>query len=87
MNLRDFARGKPCQVRLFGICNFDETTTVLAHIRRGGVAGVGRKPHDLVGVHACSDCHRAIDVTGEATDTDILEALCRTLEVVGNERD
>ncbi|MCB7129981.1 MAG: DUF1364 family protein, partial [Candidatus Brocadiales bacterium] len=39
-DLREFAEGKECQLRLIGICNFDPATTVLAHVRRGGVAGM-----------------------------------------------
>ena len=89
MNLRTFAKGKDCQVRIPGVCNFDPATTVLAHIRRGGVAGVGQKPPDLCGVHACSSCHDALDGRSgpmkEASDTDILEALCRTLALVSKE--
>jgi hypothetical protein len=86
MNLRKFARDKPCQVRAPGICNFNPETTVLAHIRRGGVAGVGQKPADIIGVHACSNCHDLIDGRRPHTINDldgiILDALCRTLAVV-----
>lgn len=86
MDLRKFAKGKQCQVRIVGHCNFNPETTVLAHIRRGGVGGMGSKPSDLIGVHACSDCHDIIDgrvpFPREDLDTHILEALCRTLSVV-----
>lgn len=61
MNLRKLARNRPCQVRLSGICNGDPATTVLAHYRLSGTCGVGIKPHDLLGAHACSACHDAID--------------------------
>ena len=86
MNLREFARGKPCQLRIPGVCNFNPETTVLAHIRRGGIGGVGVKPPDICGVHACSACHDYIDgrVPREIRDLDtyILEGLCRTLNAV-----
>lgn len=86
MNLRKFAQGKPCQLRIVGVCNFDPETTVLAHIRRGGVAGMGQKPPDICGIHACSNCHDWLDSrrprTIDGADTYILEGLVRTLAVV-----
>jgi ferredoxin len=78
--LRSFAQGKPCMVRIAGVCNHDPETTVLAHIRRGGVAGMGQKPPDTCGVWACSSCHDAIDKRdGKCSDSDLLEAMCRQL--------
>lgn len=83
MNLRKAARGRACQVRL-PICNADSETTVLAHIRRSGVAGMGQKPPDTCAVLACSACHDAIDgrgycpVSRPELDSYILEAMCRT---------
>ena len=86
MNLREFARGKPCQLRIPGVCSFDPATTVLAHIRRGGIGGTGMKPPDICGVHACNRCHDVIDgrVPHPKADLDtyILEGLVRTLAVV-----
>ena len=86
MNLRKFAQGKPCQLRIPGVCNFNPETTVLAHIRRGGVGGIGMKPPDICGVHACSACHDVIDNRvphpKANLDTYILEGLVRTLAVV-----
>lgn len=83
-NLRQFAKGKPCMVRLVGICNFNPETTVLAHIRRGNIAGAGQKPSDIAAVWACSACHDAMDgrskyADDENLDADILAALCRQL--------
>jgi Protein of unknown function (DUF1364) len=82
-NLRQLARGQDCRVRL-SCCNFDPTTTILAHIRRNN-PGIGRKPSDWIAVHCCSACHRAIDqVTNEYTreeiDSALLYALCRQLQ-------
>ncbi len=89
LNLRKFAKGKICQLRLPGVCNFYIETTVLAHVRRGGVAGMRQKPPDLCGIHACSNCHSALDgrlgPKKEPSDTDVLEALCRTLAIVSKE--
>lgn len=90
VDLRKLAKGQKCQVRLSGICNFDPATTVLAHVRKGGVAGVALKPPDLCGVHACSNCHDAIDGRNgnrAVSDSDLLAALCRTLAVVSKHLD
>lgn len=59
--LRELARDQPCLVRLPGVCNGDPATTVLAHYRLSGLCGVGLKPENLIGAHACSSCHYAID--------------------------
>lgn len=61
MNLRRSARGQPCQIRIPGVCNGDPATTVLAHYRLAGTCGVGLKPPDWQGAHACSACHDAVD--------------------------
>jgi hypothetical protein len=83
-DLRKFARGKECMVRMPYVCNYNPETTVLAHIRRGHVAGVGQKPPDICAVWACSSCHDAIDKRAHMynekdLDTLLLEALCRQL--------
>lgn len=66
---------------------------MLAHIRRGNVAGIGQKPPNLCGVFACNPCHAVIDgrtmlpgLTRRELDADyVLPALCRTLAVVSQE--
>lgn len=84
-HLRRAAEGQDCQLRLPQVCNFDRTTVVLAHIRRGGVGGMGRKPHDLCGIFACSACHDALDqrskhpYSKDEMDGYVLDALCRQL--------
>lgn len=81
MNLRKAARGQDCQLRLMAICNNDPETTVLAHIRRTGNAGVGQKPPDVSGIVCCSRCHDVLDGRAgniRAHDSDILEGLLRT---------
>lgn len=86
-DLRKYARGQNCQIRLPFICNRDPATTVLAHYRLPG-AGMGMKPHDLLGAHSCSACHDAVD--GRLT-TDLsreylqlchLEGMVRTIELL-----
>lgn len=61
LNLRKLARGKPCMVRIPGICNGNPETTVLAHYRLAGTCGGGMKPDDRQGAWACSACHDAVD--------------------------
>jgi hypothetical protein len=82
--LREFAKNKPCMVRLVGVCNFRDDTTVLAHIRRASVAGMGQKPPDTCAVWACSSCHDEIDRRThtrrlKAIEGDLLDALVRQL--------
>lgn len=88
MNLRQFARNKPCQVRIYGVCSYDDEQTTLAHLRVGGVAGMGQKPPDIAGVFACSACHDAIDgrrktdLTRVQLEAHMLHGLVRTLKIV-----
>lgn len=85
--LRESARGQQCHLRLPGVCNGDPETTVLAHIRRGVLSGMGRKPPDVCSVFACSACHDILDrrsnmggYTASDLDGYILEGHMRTLE-------
>ena len=92
-NLRNLARDQECQVRIYGVCNHNPETSVWAHIRLGGVAGMGQKPPDLAGVIACSNCHDAIDrrtktdLTQVQLESHILHALVRTLKIVAEQYD
>ena len=52
------AKGQPCQVRIAGVCNFDDSTTVLAHLNG---AGMGIKSLDIHGAFSCSSCHFWLD--------------------------
>jgi hypothetical protein len=61
VNLRKAAMGRPCMVRLEGVCNGNPETTVLAHVRLVGVSGMGMKSPDIIGAWACSSCHDAVD--------------------------
>lgn len=58
---RKEARGKECMVRIPGVCNHNQETTVLAHYRLAGYCGASMKPDDDMGAWACSACHDAID--------------------------
>jgi hypothetical protein len=56
--LRKSAKGRDCQVRYEGVCNFNPETTVLCHVNG---AGMGIKKKDLHGAWACSACHSKAD--------------------------
>jgi hypothetical protein len=62
--LTKLARGSECMVRIPSVCNFDSSTTVLAHLNMVGISGRGIKSPSLLGAHACSECHRCIDSNG-----------------------
>lgn len=77
--LRDSAKGQPCTLRLPG-CRQDTAYTVLAHYRRFGWAGMGQKPHDLLGCFSCDLCHAKQEAHHpDATDADLLRAMGETL--------
>jgi hypothetical protein len=88
-DLRKFARGKPCQMRLPGVCNGREETSVLCHTRRGGASGMGRKPCNLSAFIGCSECHAVYDRRAPAppqmdrADVELaaFDAVCRTHEL------
>ncbi|MGL5289400.1 MAG: nuclease domain-containing protein [Aeromonas sp.] len=61
--LRSGAKGQSCKLQLPGVCNFDDQTTVLAHLP-SDPHGMALKGDDLVAVEACSACHDAIDGRG-----------------------
>lgn len=56
--IRKSAQGEDCQIRLYGVCNFDPSTTVLAHL---GGAGLAMKGYDIQGSYACYKCHMTVD--------------------------
>lgn len=61
MNLRKFANGRPCQIRIPGVCCYEPETTVLAHIRQAGITGGAQKAPDLLAAWACHLCHAVVD--------------------------
>lgn len=77
--LRKLARGRDCQIRLPGVCNFNPETTVLAHYRMAGVSGMGMKAPDVCAAWACSACHSYVDShRDDATARSFLEGVIRT---------
>lgn len=61
MNLRNYAEGKPCTIRVPDVCNGDIRTTVLAHLRKIGISGFAMKANDILAAFACSACHDYVD--------------------------
>lgn len=90
-DLRKLAKGRECQVRLPGICNQDNETTVLAHYRLSGVSGMGMKSPDVCAAFACNACHDVIDrraynwLEPEQVKLAHLEGVMRTLNILVKE--
>ena len=76
--LRQHAAGQTCTLREPGVCIGGTETVVFCHIRKPGFAGMGQKPHDLLGYYGCAACH-AYEEAGNAGDGEILRALMETL--------
>jgi hypothetical protein len=86
MNLRNLARGRNCQIRLPGVCNFDPATTVLAHYRMAGLSGMGMKSPDLCAAWSCSSCHEYVDrCRDDTTARAFLEGVLRTIAELNRE--
>ena len=79
--IRNSARGQDCTLRLVGVCNFNDETTILAHIGRD--RGMALKCDDTFAVYSCSACHTAID-GAERSDLalDLLRALEETQKIL-----
>lgn len=71
--LRKEAKGRECQVRLATICNGNNETVVLAHLRLAGISGTGGKAPDLLGAYCCSSCHDEIDRRTRIMDIDYVK--------------
>lgn len=89
-NFKREARGRDCQIRIPGVCNFNPETTVLAHYRLAGTCGTGIKPPDIQGAWACSACHDEIDRRTRHIDTETArlchaEGVMRTLNILISE--
>ncbi|MGP3134015.1 DUF1364 domain-containing protein [Serratia nematodiphila] len=84
------ARGRECQVRIPGVCNFNPETTVLAHYRLAGTCGTAIKPDDKQAAWACSACHDEVDRRTrfiDANDARLMhaEGVMRTQEILRKE--
>jgi len=59
--IRDSAKGEACTINAVGICNYDQSTTVYAHLNSEW-KGMGHKSPDIAsGVFACHSCHQWLD--------------------------
>lgn len=72
--IRKSAKLQECQIRIPGVCNFDDRTTVLMH--KNG-AGMALKSNDSQAAYGCSACHIEVDVINgkrksDFTDDEIL---------------
>ena len=78
MNLREYARDKPCMVRTLA-CNGDPATTVLAHLRMIEISGMGHKAPDVLGAWCCATCHTFCDTHHDLeTEHDFMRGVFRT---------
>lgn len=78
--LRDSARGQDCTMEVYGVCNRNPETTVLAHIQTDG-GGMGTKADDISACFACSACHEWLDQHKGAEEDELfysLRAMVRT---------
>jgi hypothetical protein len=57
--ITDSARGEQCLIRIPGVCNRDDATTVFCHEPSG--SGLSMKWPDTEGAYGCSACHDEID--------------------------
>ena len=58
LKITQSAKGEECQVRYPGVCNFNDETTIYAHLNG---AGMGTKHADIFGAYCCSSCHDLAD--------------------------
>lgn len=85
--LRKSAKGRDCQIRIPGVCNFNPETTVLCHLNG---AGIGMKNPDLFGAFGCSACHdetdgRTCNFAPQIRRLYLMDGIIRTQEIWLNE--
>ncbi len=79
MNLRKYAKGKPCMIRIVGLCNQNPETVVLCHLRMAGITGTAQKSADVLGAWGCSDCHSYCEAHyGDRARRAFFEGIMRT---------
>jgi len=57
----DLAKGRKCEIRVPGVCNFNPETTVPCHYRLAGLAGLAFIPPVFMFAFGCSACHTYCD--------------------------
>lgn len=79
------ARNQPCLIRIPGVCNGVDETTVLCHLNGGGM---GMKRASYEAAYACNKCHDAIDFrsktkySAEELKLWHLEGVMRTIKIL-----
>lgn len=75
--LRKSAEGEGCTFNVAGVCNYDNATVALTHMRWLGDCGGSFKPTDLQAAYGCSECNRWTDSPSviETRDRAAYEAL------------
>jgi len=58
--IREAARGQDCTFNIAYVCNYDNSTTVLAHLPDES-HGMGQKADDISAAFCCSSCHDLVD--------------------------
>lgn len=58
--IREAARGQDCTFNIAYVCNYENSTTVLAHLPDES-HGMGQKADDISAAFACSACHDVVD--------------------------
>lgn len=79
-HLRHSANGEQCTLNIAGVCNYDPSTVVLAHLPDES-KGMGTKADDISACYACCDCHAYLDgenLLPEDKDFYLRRALVRT---------
>lgn len=84
-NLRQYAEGQQCLIRVPHVCNGRTDTTVLCHLRMIGISGIGMKSPDVLAAFGCSACHDFVDGRSNAGPlaerrTLLLEGVARTIQ-------
>lgn len=85
------AKGKDCTLNIVGVCNYDPSTTVAAHLP-DETHGLALKADDVAAVcWACSNCHDVIDGRAKWPENEkphedmyLLRALQRTIRGLFN---
>lgn len=59
--ITESARGRDCQIRIPGVCNHNNETTIPAHYSLATFSGRGTKSPDWMIAYACASCHAVCD--------------------------
>ncbi len=78
-HLLAMAKGKPCLMRVPGVCNNNPETTVAAHSNSHEHGkSMGRKAQDFFSVWACASCHHWYDQGQGAQNRAVADSLFKT---------